>query len=62
MKIDYPIVRVLTKPNLAGQMIGWSVEFSEYGLKYKPRGPIKSQCLADFMVELSLELETKERS
>jgi len=40
-------------------MIGWSVQLSEFGITYEPRGPIKSQCLADFTSELqdNLELE-----
>ncbi|XP_068486585.1 uncharacterized protein [Phaseolus vulgaris] len=41
-------------------MIGWSVELSEYNIKYEPQGPIKSQCLANFTSELQQcqELET----
>ena len=34
-------------------MMGWSIELSEYGLVFEPRGPIKSQVLADFMTELT---------
>ena len=34
-------------------MIGWSIELSEYGLVFEPRGPIKSQVLADFATELT---------
>jgi len=40
VKTDYPIRKVLTKPDLAGQMIGWSVELSEFGITSEPRGPI----------------------
>ena len=29
-------------------MIGWSVELSEFDIRYEPRSAIKSQCLADF--------------
>jgi len=55
VKTDYPIRKVLTKPDLIGRMIMWSVELSEFGITYEPRGPIRSQYLADFLVELSLE-------
>ena len=55
VKTDYPIRKVLTKPDLAGRMIGWSVELSEFGITYEPRGAIRSQRLADFLVELSPE-------
>jgi len=34
-------------------MIGWSVELSEFDIRYEPRGAIKSQCLVDFSVELT---------
>jgi len=33
-------------------MIAWSVELSEFGLKYEPRGSVKGQHLADFAAEL----------
>jgi len=29
------------------------VELSEFGITYEPRGPIQSQRLADFLLELS---------
>ncbi|XP_027936199.1 uncharacterized protein LOC114191222 [Vigna unguiculata] len=34
-------------------MIAWSVELSEFGLKYEPRGSVKGQHLADFAAELN---------
>lgn len=34
-------------------MVAWSVELFKFGLKFKAHGPIKAQCLADFIVELS---------
>jgi len=34
-------------------MVGWSVELSEYHLRCEARGPIKGQCLADFVNELT---------
>ncbi|GKV49513.1 hypothetical protein SLEP1_g56262 [Rubroshorea leprosula] len=39
------------KPELSGQLIGWSVELSEYDLKFQPRTTIKGQAIADFLVE-----------
>ena len=36
-------------------MISWSVELSEFGLMFEPRGPIKAQCLADFASELHVQ-------
>jgi len=34
-------------------MIGWSVELSEFDIRYEPRGAIKSQCLTDFSAKLT---------
>nr|KYP56513.1 Retrovirus-related Pol polyprotein from transposon 17.6 [Cajanus cajan] len=53
VKSDYPIKQILRKPDLARRMITWSVELSEYGIKYESRGPLKAQCLADFVAELT---------
>jgi len=48
-------MKILSKPDPTGRMIGWSLKLSEYVIRYEPRGTIKSQHLADFLVELSLE-------
>nr|KYP59574.1 Retrotransposable element Tf2 [Cajanus cajan] len=53
VKTDYPIKQILRKPELAGRMIAWSVELSEFGIQYESRGPLKAQCLADFIAELT---------
>lgn len=58
VKTDYPIYKILSKPDLAGHMIGWSVELSEFDIRYELRGAIKSQCLVDFSVELTPQQET----
>lgn len=49
---DHPIAKILRKSDLAGRMIDWSVELSEFCLKYEPVGSIKGQHLAGFVVEL----------
>ncbi|GKV36665.1 hypothetical protein SLEP1_g44771 [Rubroshorea leprosula] len=48
---DLPLRRILQKPELSGRLIGWSVELSEYDLKFQPRTTIKGQAVADFLVE-----------
>jgi len=53
VKIDYPIMKILAKPDLAGRMIGWADELSEFQIQYQPRGVIKFQALADFTTELN---------
>ena len=52
MRTDYPISKILRKPELVGRMVAWSMELSEYGIKYEPRGAIKAQSLADFIIQL----------
>ncbi|XP_047156021.1 uncharacterized protein LOC124827081 [Vigna umbellata] len=52
VRTDFPISKILRKPDLAGRMVAWAVELSEFGLRYKPRGSIKGQHLADFAAEL----------
>ena len=47
VRTDYPIFKILSKPDLVGRIIGWSVEISEFDIWYQPRGAIKSQCLAE---------------
>ncbi|GKV29326.1 hypothetical protein SLEP1_g38263 [Rubroshorea leprosula] len=49
--IDFPLRKILQKPELSGMLIGWSVELSEYDLKFQPRMTIKGQAVADFLVE-----------
>ena len=52
---DLPIQKVLKKSDVAGRMVKWAVELSEFDIKYEPRGSIKGQIFADFVVELSFE-------
>ncbi|PNY16673.1 hypothetical protein L195_g013398, partial [Trifolium pratense] len=53
VKTDFPIKNVLRKPDLAGRMVAWSVELSEFDITFSPRGAIMSQILAYFVLEMS---------
>nr|KYP58325.1 Gypsy retrotransposon integrase-like protein 1 [Cajanus cajan] len=53
IRTDCPIAKVLRKPEIAGRMMAWSVELSEFDISFEQRGPIKSQHLADFVNELT---------
>ena len=33
-------------------MSSWAVELSEFNIRYEPHGPIKAQCLLDFVNDL----------
>jgi len=53
MMTKLPIRKVLQKPDVACRMVRWVVELLEFDVQYEPRGPIKDQVYADFVVELS---------
>ncbi|XP_070011452.1 uncharacterized protein [Nicotiana sylvestris] len=53
----YPLHNILHKQELSGRLSKWSIELSEYGITYQPRTAIKSQVLADFMVDFSQEIQ-----
>ena len=57
VKTNYLIVKILGKPDLAGWMIGWAVELSEYEIWYELGGAVRSQCLTDFVAEICHGLE-----
>nr|KYP35183.1 Retrovirus-related Pol polyprotein from transposon 17.6 [Cajanus cajan] len=37
VRIDCPIAKVLRKPELAGRMMAWSIELSEFDISFEPR-------------------------
>ncbi|XP_072066845.1 uncharacterized protein [Arachis hypogaea] len=57
VRTDHPLRQVLHKPEIAGRLIKWVVELSEFDIRYQSRGPIKSQFLADFISELTIPSE-----
>lgn len=57
VRTDHPIAKILRKLDLAGRIVGWSVELSEFGLQFKPQGSVRDQHLAKFVAELLQEEE-----
>ncbi|XP_061367151.1 uncharacterized protein LOC133310267 [Gastrolobium bilobum] len=53
VKTNQPIKQMLHKPDLAGRMVAWAVELSEFGITFEACKAIKAQALADFMVEMT---------
>ena len=39
------------RPDVAGRMVQWAVELSQFDVDYRPRTTIKAQALADFVAE-----------
>ena len=50
---NLPIQKVLQKPDVAGRMVRWAVELSEFDIVNEPMGSIKGQIYADFVALLS---------
>jgi len=48
---DQPIRKSMNKPEAAGRMVQWAIELSQFHIEYHPRTAIKTQALADFIVE-----------
>ncbi|RZB52840.1 hypothetical protein D0Y65_049053 [Glycine soja] len=48
-----PEKHVLRKLELAGRIVAWSVEISEFDIHYEPCGPMKTQFMADFLAEFT---------
>ena len=57
--IEYPMKQILHKPETSGRLIKWTIEFSEFDIRYKPRTVIKGQILADFIMELTPTASTE---
>ncbi|XP_025635562.1 uncharacterized protein [Arachis hypogaea] len=53
VRTNQGIRQVLQKPDLAGRMMTWAIELSQYDLRYEPRHAIKVQAMADFLVEVT---------
>jgi len=42
-------------------MVAWSIELSDFGIKYEPRGTIKAQSFTNFIVELLATTTSKKK-
>jgi len=54
---NQPLRTVMQNTNQSGRLTKWAVELSEHDIVYKNRTAAKSQVLADFLIELTPELE-----
>ena len=45
--------QVLHKPETSGRLMKWTIELSEFDIKYKPKTVIKGQVLVDFVMEFT---------
>ena len=44
----------MSKLNVAGHMVQWAIELSQFDIEYRPRTVIKAQVLANLVVEFTL--------
>ncbi|XP_072062188.1 uncharacterized protein [Arachis hypogaea] len=59
VRTNQPLRQILTKPELAGRLIKWSIELSEFDIQFQPRSALKAQILADFVSELTQDEHNK---
>ncbi|XP_058783680.1 uncharacterized protein LOC131658400 [Vicia villosa] len=53
IRTDQPIKQLLSRPDMAGRMLRWSLELSEFDIQYESRRALKAQALADFIAEMT---------
>ncbi|XP_071727223.1 uncharacterized protein [Rutidosis leptorrhynchoides] len=51
------VKQVLTKPEISSRLALWAVELGAYQISYLPRSAVKGQVLADYLAEMTGELE-----
>ena len=50
---NYPLRKIMQKPETSGRMMQWAIELSQFDIAYTPRASNKGQALADFVSEFS---------
>ncbi|PNX62894.1 maturase K, partial [Trifolium pratense] len=53
VRTDQPIKSLLGRPDMAGRMLKWSLELSEFDIRYESRKALNAQVLADFIAEMT---------
>ena len=61
---DQPIKKSTNKPEVAGRMVQWAIELSQFDIEYHPRTAIKARALANFIAKFTTpdEKETIDES
>jgi len=55
--MDQPIRQILGRLDLAGRMMKWSLELSEFDIHYESRKALKAQVFADFLAKMTFPME-----
>ncbi|XP_071727734.1 uncharacterized protein [Rutidosis leptorrhynchoides] len=54
---DFPVKNVLNKPAVSGRLAQWAIEFGAFEISYISRTSVKGQVLADYLAEMTGDLE-----
>ncbi|KAK2450495.1 hypothetical protein QL285_009609 [Trifolium repens] len=61
-RTDQPIKPLLCRPDMAGRMLKWSLELSEFDIRYESRKALNAQVLADFVAEMTAPAHSSEET
>ena len=57
---DQLIRKTINKIDIVGWLIQWAIEICQFDIEYRPRAAIKTQVLADFIVEFTYPYKEEE--
>lgn len=57
VRTNQPIRQNLHLPDLVRKIVKWAIKLSEFDIKFESRSTLKSQVLADFMAEMTLDVD-----
>ena len=50
---NFPLRQILHKPEASGRILKWTIELSQFNIRYKPRTMIKGQTLAELVARFT---------
>ena len=51
---DQPLRKAMGRLDVAGKMVQWAVELSQFDVDYRPQTAIKAHALADFVAKFTM--------
>jgi len=57
VRTDQPIRQILGRPDVAGRMMKWSLELSEFDIHFESRKALKAQVFANLLAEMTFSAE-----
>ena len=55
VQTNKPLRKAMNNPEVARQLVLWSIELDKFNVQHQPRTAIKAQALADFIVEFTIK-------